>query len=149
MNFNTYLMLMNSKGAANAGGAKGSSWMSIVMLLAMFAILYFLMIRPQKKQEKADAEMRSSIEIGDEIVTVGGIVGKVVTLKDETIIIETGTDRNKLKITKNAIYQNSTATQKVAANRQASLDAAKKAKEEKKKNKNKETASKDKGSFEE
>lgn len=124
------LLLMNSASASK--GAGSSSWLSIVMLLGLFAVMYFFMIRPQKKQEKADAEMRNALEIGDEIVTVGGIVGKVVTLREEEIIIETGTDRTKIKITRTAIYQNKTANNKVAEQRQAKVEAAKAAKEAKK-----------------
>lgn len=135
----TYLMLMGSS-AASKGGSGSSSWLSLVMLLGLFAVMYFLMIRPQKKREKAEAAMRSSLEIGDQVVTVGGIVGKVVTLKDdESIVIETGTDRTKLRITRTAIFQNNTASEKAADKKQAKIDAIKAAK--KKDSKDKESSS--------
>jgi preprotein translocase subunit YajC len=66
----------------------------ILLLVAM----YFIAIRPQKKQEKQVAEMRNNLQIGDEISTNGGILGRVVKIKDDIITIETGSDKNKLKI---------------------------------------------------
>ena len=79
------------------------------MIAAMFAILYFFMIRPQKKKEKEIQLMRSKLEVGDEIVTIGGIIGRVVNIKDETIVIETGSDRSKIRITRWAVQQNNSA----------------------------------------
>ena len=79
------------------------------MIAAMFAILYFFMIRPQKKKEKEIQLMRSNLEVGDEIVTIGGIIGRVVNIKDETIVIETGSDRSKIRITRWAVQQNNSA----------------------------------------
>ena len=79
------------------------------MIAAMFAILYFFMIRPQKKKEKEIQLMRSKLEVGDEIVPIGGIIGRVVNFKDETIVIETGSDRSKIRITRWAVQQNNSA----------------------------------------
>ena len=79
------------------------------MIAATFAILYFFMIRPQKKKEKEIQLMRSKLEVGDEIVTIGGIIGRVVNIKDETIVIETGSDRSKIRITRWAVQQNNSA----------------------------------------
>ena len=79
------------------------------MIAAMFAILYFFMIRPQKMKEKEIQLMRSKLEVGDEIVTIGGIIGRVVNIKDETIVIETGSDRSKIRITRWAVQQNNSA----------------------------------------
>ncbi|NLL92254.1 MAG: preprotein translocase subunit YajC [Ruminococcaceae bacterium] len=81
----------------------GSGLSSILLMVAMVGIFYFLLIRPQKKREKKTQEMRSSIEVGDGITTVGGIVGRVVSIKDETLLIETGSDRNKLRIQRWAV----------------------------------------------
>lgn len=125
MNLNTVLLLMANNAGANGTQSSSSSWLSILMLVAMFAILYLLMIRPQKKQEKADAAMRDALQIGDEIITVGGIMGRVVTVKDDSIVIETGADKTKLRITRNSVYTNVTANEKIAANKQAQLEAAK------------------------
>lgn len=72
---------------------------TIAWIAVMVLIFYFLLIRPQRKRDKAEKEMRSSIAPGDEISTIGGIVGKVISVKDDgTMIIETGADRTKLKM---------------------------------------------------
>ena len=69
----------------------------------MFAFLYFFMIRPQKKQEKKDAEMRDSLAVGDEVTTIGGIIGKVVSIKGETFVLETTKDKTKIRFLRGAI----------------------------------------------
>lgn len=76
---------------------------SILIIVAIFAIMYFLMIRPQKKQQKKDAEMRNNLTVGDDIITIGGIMGRVVTVKEDSIIIETGSDKNKMRILRSAV----------------------------------------------
>lgn len=114
--------------ATGAGGFFGSTWGMVIIIVGMFALMYFMMIRPQSKQKKAEEELRKGTEIGDEIVTIGGICGKVVSVKDDAIVIETGADRNKMKITRWAIQTNIT---KQAAQQEA-MEAAKKAKAEEK-----------------
>ena len=80
------------------------SYISLFFTLAlMLVMLYFMIYRPQKKQEKKDAAMRAALEIGDQVVTIGGIVGRVVAIKDDTFVLETGADRVKIRFTKNAI----------------------------------------------
>ena len=80
------------------------SYISLFFTLAlMLVMLYFMIYRPQKKQEKKDAAMRSSLEIGDQVTTIGGIIGRVVAIKDDTFVLETGADRMKIRFTKNAI----------------------------------------------
>ena len=118
-----YLTLL----AAQAAG-KGSNWTMILMMVGVFVIMYFLMIRPQKKKQKEEQAMRDNLQIGDEITTIGGIVGKIVTVKDDSLIIETGADRNRMKITRWAISQNNTANEKLAAERAAAKEAAEKEK---------------------
>ena len=81
----------------------GSGWVTIVMIVLMFALLYFFMIRPQKKQEKKDAEMRDAIQVGDEVTTIGGIIGKIVSVKGETFVLETTKDKTKIRFLKQAI----------------------------------------------
>ena len=100
----------------------------ILMMVGVFVIMYFLMIRPQKKKQKEEQAMRDNLQIGDEITTIGGIVGKIVTVKDDSLIIETGADRNRMKITRWAISQNNTANEKLAAERAAAKEAAEKEK---------------------
>ena len=78
-------------------------WVTVIMLVAVFVIFYFFGIRPQKKQEKEINSMRNSLQVGDEITTIGGIIGKVVSIKDETCVIETSHDRTKIRILKSAV----------------------------------------------
>ena len=82
--------------------AAGGSSM-IIMLIAMFAIFYFMIIRPENKKKKQAEEMRSSITLGDELTTIGGITGKVVQVTEETITIETGEDRVRIQLKKWAV----------------------------------------------
>ena len=91
----------------------------IGIIALMFAFLYFFMIRPQKKRDKEMQQMRSSIEVGDEIVTIGGIVGIVVTIKEDTLVVETGSDRNKIRITKWAVQSNITESERKVAEKKA------------------------------
>ena len=75
-------------------------WTAYIWIIATFAIFYFLLIRPQQKREKKERLMRNSLEVGDQIVTIGGIMGKIISVKEEEIIIETGADRTKLTMKK-------------------------------------------------
>lgn len=88
-------------------GTTSSSTMSSIPMLAMlagvFVLMYFILIRPQKKKEKKEQQMRSNLQIGDEIVTAGGIIGIVFSIKDDTVVIETGGDRSKIRIKRYAI----------------------------------------------
>ena len=84
------------------------SLISLGMLVLFIVIMYFLMIRPQRKQQKAEAKMRSELQIGDEIITIGGIYGRIVSLKDDSIVIESSGDRSKLQVTRTAVAQNLT-----------------------------------------
>ena len=80
------------------------SYLSLFFTLAlMLVLLYFMIYRPQKKQEKRDAAMRAALEIGDQVTTIGGVIGRVVAIKDDTFVLETGADRVKIRFTKNAI----------------------------------------------
>jgi preprotein translocase subunit YajC len=80
-------------------------WLSIGMLVLVVVFFYFFLIRPQKKQEKQAQDMRNSLEIGDEIVTIGGIVGQVINIKEDTITIVTSKDRTKIRFLKTAIRE--------------------------------------------
>lgn len=81
---------------------------SFVFLGVLLVGLYFFSIRPQQKREKETQAMRSKMEVGDEIITRGGIVGRVVSIKDDTLLIETGSDRVKLRIARSAVDANLT-----------------------------------------
>lgn len=74
------------------------NYASLIVLVIFIAIMYFLMIRPQKKRDKQIQEMRSSLSVGDEIITIGGICGKIVKTKDETIVIQVGADKVKFEM---------------------------------------------------
>ena len=74
-----------------------------LMLVAMIAVFYFLMIRPQKKQEKEAQEMRDSLAVGDEVTTIGGIIGRVVNVKEETFVLETTKERTRIRFERSAI----------------------------------------------
>ena len=87
----------------NAAAAGMEGFFSIGLIVLMFVVLYFFMIRPQKKQEKETNEMRNNLKVGDEITTIGGIIGKIVSIKEETVMIETGHDRTKIRILKTAV----------------------------------------------
>ena len=80
------------------------SYISLFFTLAlMLVLLYFMIYRPQKKQEKKDAAMRAALEIGDQVTTIGGSVSRVVAIKDDTFVLETGAERVKIRFIKNAI----------------------------------------------
>ena len=136
LNFLTFAMAAATTGAEGAEGAQSSMPM-IIMMVALFAAMYFFTIRPQKKQQKMEQEIRENTQIGDEITTIGGICGKVVSVKDDSIVIETGSDRVKIKFKKYAIQTNHTANEKVQAEREAAKAAMmeKKAKKSKKNDK--------------
>lgn len=76
---------------------------TVIMLAALAAVFYFFMYRPQKKQEKETNSMRDNLKVGDEITTIGGIIGKIISIKDETVLIETSNERNKIRILRTAI----------------------------------------------
>ena len=97
-------MLFMTGTAAGATPTGGSPWMTI-MLVGMVLIFYFFIIRPQKKQEKQTAEMRNSITVGAEIVTIGGIIGTVLIIKADKLMIETGNDRTKLTILRSSVRE--------------------------------------------
>ena len=84
--------------------ANNSSWITtVVMIAALVLFFYFFMIRPQKKQQKRDEEMRGALQVGDEVTTIGGIIGKVVSIKGETFVLETTKDKTKIRFLKGAI----------------------------------------------
>lgn len=105
-----------------AGGLGGMS--SILFLVIIFVVFYFFLIRPENKRKKKLTEMRNNISIGDEIVTIGGIMGKVVQVTEDTITFETGEDRVRMQVTKWAISSN-VREEKQRAAQEAAAKAAK------------------------
>lgn len=132
---NPILLMAQSGSTTSASGS--SSY--IILMVVLIAVMYFLMIRPQKKRQKEEQEMRSSLEIGDEIITIGGIVGKVVTIREQDIVIETGADRTKMKIQRWAVNTNVTKTEQHQKEVEAAREAAKNKKKKKKSDKKAET----------
>ena len=106
--------------------ASASMGSSIIMLVAMLAIFYFMLIRPENKRKKEAEEMRSAVKTGDKIVTIGGIIGIVVSVKDDRFVMETGADQVRIELAKWAISSNETAAE--AAQAKAKKDAEAKAK---------------------
>lgn len=105
------------------GGMGGT----IIMLVAMVAIFYFLLIRPENKRKKEAEQMRSAVKTGDEITTIGGIVGTVVDVKSEKFVLETGADQVRIEFCKWAISTNETAAE--AAKEEARKKQEQKARE--------------------
>ena len=109
-----------------AAGLGSTVIMMVVMLLVMLAVFYFMLIRPENKRKKEQEQMRSSIRKGDQIVTIGGIVGTVVDVKEKNIVIETGADQVRIEFEKWAISSNATA--EAAAKERAKKEQEAKAK---------------------
>ena len=95
-----FAFLLESTGGNTQGG---DLWGTIIMIVVLIAVFYFFMIRPQKKQEKKDAEMRNALQVGDEVTTIGGIIGKVVSIKDGTFVLETTKAKTKIRFLVGAI----------------------------------------------
>lgn len=100
----------------------------IIWLVVMVLVFYFLIIRPQKKREKQERELRNSIQPGDEIVTIGGFIGRVLSVKDDTVTFETGAARTKLTVKKWAI-QTRTSPEQEASEVEAAVEEEVKADE--------------------
>ena len=90
-----------------AGFGSGSMLLTIGWIVALVALMYFLLWRPQKKKQKEEKKLRESLQIGDEIVTIGGIVGRIVSIKEDSLIIESP-DHSKLQISTWAVQTNKT-----------------------------------------
>ena len=98
----------------------------LIMMVLMFAIFYFMLIRPENKRKKEAEQMRSAVKTGDKITTIGGIIGTVVSVKDDKFVMETGADQVRIEFAKWAISTNETA--EAAAKEKAKKDQEAKAK---------------------
>ena len=117
-------------------GGMGST---MIMLILMVAVFYFMLIRPENKRKKEAEEMRSAVKKGDKITTIGGIVGTVVDVKEHNIVIETSADQVRLELAKWALSTNETAAEKAKEEADKAQEAkarAKAAKQAEKANKN-------------
>ena len=113
----------DSQNVATSAGGQGT----ILILFMVFVIAYFAVImRKDKKKQQDEQNMRDTIKVGDEVLTIGGVVGRVVTVREDSIDVETGADRIKIRFTKQAIAKNITADKKAEELKQAKLAEAKK-----------------------
>ena len=81
----------------------GSLWVTLGMIAVIIVVFYFFGMRPQKKQEQQAQQMRNNLAVGDEITTIGGIIGKIVSIKEETMVIETTRDHTRIRLLKSAV----------------------------------------------
>lgn len=140
MNFSNILLSMNSVQAGAQAGSQagaqaadnGGMTLLIVIFLAFMIVYMFVVSRKDKKQQQAEKDMRENIKIGDEILTIGGVLGRVVTVKEDSVVIETGADRTKIRFTKQAIGKNISAEARAAELKNAKIAAAKKSAADKK-----------------
>ena len=93
---------LTGDGTPTSGGLLGMVG-PLIMLLLLVVVFYFFMIKPEKKQRKEKEDMLNSLQVGDEITTIGGIIGKVVSIKDETVLIETSKDCTKIRILRTSV----------------------------------------------
>ena len=121
--------------SADASAANGGGASMLVMMIVLIAVFYFFMIRPENKRKKEAQAMRDAIKVGDNITTIGGIIGYIVSIKDYSIVIETTTDRVRVEFAKFAVSTNNTAEKEAAKQKAAALAARKAEKEKAKKEK--------------
>lgn len=114
----------------------GDMTTTIIMLVLMIGVFYFMLIRPENKRKKEAEQLRSSIKNGDQITTIGGITGTVVDIKEDRFVIETGADRVRIELMKWALSTNETAAKNAQAEAKKAQEAKAKAKAEKKAKKN-------------
>ena len=114
---------------ATAAGGMGSS---VIMLVVMLAVFYFMLIRPENKRKKEAEAMRGAVKTGDKITTIGGIIGTVVNVKEDKIVIETSADQVRIEFAKWAISTNETAAEAKKAEAKKAQEAKAKAKAAKK-----------------
>ena len=104
----------------------------LVMMVVMIAVFYIFLIRPENQKKKEAAEMRNALKVGDNITTIGGIIGDIVSVKDDSIVIETSADKVRVEFSKWAISTNNTAEKAAAKAKEAAVAARKTAKKDKK-----------------
>ena len=110
---------------------------TILMLVMMLGVFYFMLIRPENKRKKEAEQMRSALKVGDEVTTIGGIIGTVINVKDEKFVLETGADQVRIELAKWALSTNETAAANAKADAKKAEEAKAKAKAAKQAEKNK------------
>ena len=95
-----------------ANTTQSGGWLLMLVqllpIVLIVVVMYFILIRPQRKRDKEMQKMRNSLQVGDEVTTSGGIIGRVVSLREDTVVIETGSDRSKIRVKRWAIQSNET-----------------------------------------
>lgn len=110
INMDIFTLMAATAADPNAQGFNITSLLiTIVPLALMLVVFYFLLIRPEKNRAKKEKEMRESLQVADEVVTIGGIIGRVLSIQEDTVVVETGSDRNRIRVLKTAIAENRTA----------------------------------------
>lgn len=124
------IQFLTSTGAGEGGG--GGMLGTVLMLVVMIGVFYFLLIRPENKRKKEAEQMRSSVKTGDQVTTIGGIVGTVISVKDDKFVLETGADQVRVEFAKWAISTNETAAEAAKAEAKKRQEEKAKAKAAKK-----------------
>ena len=114
------------------GAAGASMGSTVIMLVLMVAVFYFMLIRPENKRKKEAEQMRGAVKTGDKITTIGGIIGTVVNVKEDKIVIETSADQVRMELAKWAVSTNETAAEAKKAEAKKAQEAKAKAKAAKK-----------------
>ena len=105
----TTLAMISTASTAAGDGAGVASMLTMLIPLALIVVFfYFFIIRPEKKRTKEMQSMLDNIQVADEVITNGGIIGRVLSVKEDTVLIETGSDRTKIRVLKSAIAKNNT-----------------------------------------
>ena len=121
-----FITIANAAATASAGAAQPGGSSTLIMILVMVAIFYFLIIRPENKRKKETENMRNALKKGDWLTTIGGVYGRVVSITDKTVVIETSEDRVRLEFVKGAIGTVGTLDQQASAQQTAGMFGRKK-----------------------
>ena len=128
------MLLFLEAAASGTEGAMGGGdmLMTFLPMIAIIVVFYFMLIRPERKRKKEAEQMRSALKVGDEITTIGGIMGTVVNVKDEKFVIEVGADQVRIEFAKWALSSNDTANAAAREEAKKAQEAKAKAKAAKK-----------------
>ena len=108
MNLNVMLLNAAASGTKEGQAGIGSLIPMLLVWVVIIGAMYFIMIRPQRKKQKEEKKMRENLQVGDEIVTIGGIYGRVISLKEDTMVIESKSDHSKITVARWALQTNLT-----------------------------------------
>ena len=105
---------------------------TVIMMVVMLGVFYFMLIRPENKRKKEAEQMRSAVKVGDKVTTIGGIIGKVVSVSDEKFVLETGADQVRIELAKWALSTNESGAERAKEEAKKAEEAKAKAKAQKK-----------------